>query len=92
VPFNVHFRDLALQDLLELSGDIQKRIARAIENRLTTEPEKYGLRLRRTLSNLWKLRVGDYRVVFEIEKHTVTIWCVRHRKDVYQVAERRQPK
>jgi len=42
--------------------------------------------LRRSLSSLWKLRVVDDRVVFEIEKRTVRIWVIAHRKDVYPEA------
>ena len=54
-----------------------------------TEPARYGQRLRRSLSGLWKLRVGDYRVVYEISGPRITVWAVRHRKEVYEEAERR---
>lgn len=86
---NVRFRDVARDDLEGLSEDVQRRVLRAIEDRLTTEPAKYGVRLRRSLAGLWKLRVGDYRIVFELSDNNVTIWAVRHRKDVYREVERR---
>jgi mRNA interferase RelE/StbE len=71
------------------SRDVAKRIQRAIENRLTVEPQKYGEPLRRTLKGYWKLRVGDYRVVFRIVKNEVWIFAVMHRRDVYQRIEAR---
>jgi mRNA interferase RelE/StbE len=32
----------------------------------------------------YRLRVGDYRVLFEIEGNQVVIYRIRHRKDVYR--------
>jgi mRNA interferase RelE/StbE len=77
------------EDLTELSANIRGRIIRAIESRLATEPTRYGVRLRQSLGGLWKIRVGEYRIVYEIEEKKVTAWAIRHRKDVYREAERR---
>ena len=77
------------EDLAELPANIRSRIIRAIEGRLTTEPTRYGVRLRQSLGGLWKIRVRDYRIVYEIEGENVTVWAIRHRKDVYREAERR---
>ncbi len=57
-----------------------------------TEPARYGMRLRRSLAPLWKLRVGDYRVVYGIEGRAVRIWIITHRKEAYRMAERRHGK
>lgn len=85
----IRFRDVALADLEELPKNLQGRILRAVEARLSAAPHRYGVRLRRALSGLWKLRVGDYRVVYELRGSVVTIWAVRHRRDVYQEVKRR---
>ncbi len=77
------------EDLVQLPTNIRARIIRAIESRLTTEPTRYGIRLRQSLGGLWKIRVGDYRIVYEIEGKKVTIWAIRHRKNVYDEATRR---
>ena len=76
-------------DLEVLPRNIRERILRAVEQRLTTAPTRYGVKLRQALADLWKLRVGDYRVVYAITGHAVTVWAVRHRKDVYAAVERR---
>ena len=81
--------DVVVGDLVELPANIRSRIIRAIEGRLTTEPTRYGVRLKQSLSGLWKIRVGDYRIVYETEEKKVTVWAIRHRKDVYREAERR---
>ena len=77
------------KDIPTINNDVSKRIQRAIENRLTAEPQRYGEPLRRTLKGYWKLRVGDYRVVFRIVKTEVWIFAIMHRRDVYQRIEKR---
>ncbi len=81
--------DVVAEDLTELSANIRARIIRAVDSRLTTEPTRYGVRLRQSLGGLWKIRVGDYRIVYEIEEKKVTVWAIRHRRVVYAEAERR---
>ena len=89
MPYDVAIRDVARADLEELPRNIRARLIRAIGQRLTTAPDRYGLRLRQSLAGLWKLRVGDYRVVYEIKDGTVTVWAIRHRKHVYPIAQQR---
>ena len=62
-----------------------KRIMNAIENRLSVEPESYGIPLRHTLKGYWKLRVGDYRVVFKVVKFEIIVIGVAHRSFVYKM-------
>ena len=73
-------------DLPLIDGKTKQRIKKAIEERLLVSPQEYGLPLRKTLKGYWKLRVGDYRIVFKIVKHEIRILCIRNRKDVYQKA------
>ena len=81
--------EVVAEDLGELPANIRARIIRAVESRLATEPTRYGVRLRQSLGGLWKIRVGDYRIVYEIEEEKVTVWAIRHRKDAYEEAELR---
>ena len=57
---------VAEDDLPEIPANLRGRLGRSIETRLTTNPDRYGLRLRGSLKGYWKLRVGDYRVVFKL--------------------------
>jgi mRNA interferase RelE/StbE len=76
-------------DLPLIDRKIKDRIRRAIEERLQTLPHEYGEPLRKTLKGYWKLRVGDYRVVFKIMKSEVWILGIRHRKEIYKDIEKR---
>jgi mRNA interferase RelE/StbE len=78
------------EDLPRLSSDIKSRIRKAIEQKITTAPHEYGFPLRKTLKGYWKLRVGDYRVVFKVAGDMVTIFCISHRKEIYQKAVKRE--
>lgn len=76
-------------DIALMNEKLKKRIKIAIENRLGIAPHQYGEPLKRTLKGYWKLRVGDYRVVFKIVEKEVWIFGILHRKDVYKETTKR---
>jgi len=81
---------VADQDLRTIPAETRRRIARSIDARLVTAPERYGVPLTGSLRGYWKLRVGDYRVVFKIiGSADVLILAILHRKHVYERASRR---
>lgn len=76
-------------DLPKIPAETRRRIGRLIETRLGASPERFGVPLSGSLRGYWKLRVGDYRVVFKVAGRDVWILAVLHRKDVYGQASRR---
>jgi mRNA interferase RelE/StbE len=77
------------EDIPSLDAAAKRRIKKAIEQKLTTDPEAFGKPLRRSLKGYRKLRVGDYRVVFRVTGSTVYILAILHRAVVYNAAEKR---
>jgi len=71
------------KDIPRLSHDIKLRIQKSIETKLVMAPHEFGEPLRRSLKGYWKLRVGDYRVIYKVEERTVTILRIGHRRNVY---------
>ena len=71
------------EDIPSLSKVVRLRIKKAIANKLLTYPQTFGEPLRGALVPLWKLRVGDYRIVFDVEGNHVYIHAVGHRKHIY---------
>jgi mRNA interferase RelE/StbE len=53
---------------------------------LGTDPKPPGRKKMQGRHNEWRVRVGDYRVVYEVDDdaRTVTITAVGHRRDVYR--------
>jgi mRNA interferase RelE/StbE len=83
--FEILYHPAVLQkDIPGLNGDTKRLLRTAIENRLGRAPEDYGKPLRGELRSLWRLRVGDYRVVYRIERKTIRVIRIAHRKDAYE--------
>jgi len=92
VPFELRYHpDVRDVDIPALNANARARIKRAIETRLAAAPHQYGEPLRKTLKGYWKLRVGDYRVVFKIAGNEVWILGIMDRKDVYEKTGKREP-
>lgn len=85
MPYELRYHpDVRDVDIPQLNQTLRNRIKKAIEQRLSISPHQYGEPLRKTLKGYWKLRVGDYRVVFKIENNEVWIFAIINRKDVYK--------
>lgn len=90
MPYTLRYHPgVAEDDLPDIPANLRGRLARSIESRLTTSPEHYGTRLKGSLKGYWKLRVGDYRVVFKIVGSEVWILTILHRKAVYEAVRTR---
>lgn len=75
--------DVPHHDLPKIASGEKQRIRRAIEQKLAFFPQEFGAPLRHTLKGYWKLRVGDWRVIYKIQGRTITILRIGHRREVY---------
>jgi len=89
VNYLIVYHPKVKDDIKKLNKKQQDRVKNAINNRLQTEPEKYGNPLKRSLKGYWKLRVVDVRVVFKISKKEILILAILHRRSVYEFASGR---
>ena len=85
----IYHADVKKVDLPKIDMKNRSMIKKAIEERLATQPEVFGRPLQRTLKGYWKLRVGEYRVVFKISENDILVLGIIHRKDVYQRVKKR---
>ena len=86
----VYHQKVLSDDITELNGSWKKKIKSTMESKLLTEPLLYGKPLRRDLYGCYKLRVGDYRVIYFLKAHTVYIVAIRHRREVYDIDFRKR--
>ena len=77
------------KDILDFPSNIKDRIKHAIQDRLLSDPFKFGYPLRRDLYGYRKLRVGDYRVIYKMDGENILIFKIGHRKNVYEKLARR---
>ncbi|HAT72229.1 MAG TPA: type II toxin-antitoxin system RelE/ParE family toxin [Elusimicrobia bacterium] len=82
--FEPKYHPEVARDIAGFPQNIKHRIRKAIEDRLILDPIRFGEPLRRSLSGFRKLRVGDYRVIYQVQGQTVVILKIGHRREVYK--------
>jgi mRNA interferase RelE/StbE len=83
--YSVLLERAAEKDLARLSSAVHDRVIAALRG-LTQNPRPPGCRKLIGTKNDWRIRVGDYRVVYEIADvvRVVRVHRVRHRGEVYR--------
>jgi mRNA interferase RelE/StbE len=83
--YRVFLERAAEKDLNRLSSEIHNRVIIAIRA-LGNDPRPPGCRKLSGGKNDWRIRIGDYRVIYEIadEIRVVRVNRVRHRREVYR--------
>lgn len=73
------------RDLNRLEADVYRRVIEAIVD-LANNPRPPGSRKITGSQSDWRIRVGDYRVVYEIadDRREARVMRVRHRREVYR--------
>ena len=79
----------ARKDLLELEKHVARKIALKIqENAELPNPLTRAKALQGSFLGMYRYRIGDYRVIFEIDTagniSILTVLRIKHRKDVYK--------
>ncbi|MEM2914235.1 MAG: type II toxin-antitoxin system RelE/ParE family toxin [Candidatus Bathyarchaeia archaeon] len=82
--YNVLLKKSVDKDLRRIDPAQIPRIVEAIRE-LAKDPFPSGSRKLRGTENLYRIRIGDYRIVYEIdnESKTITIHYIRHRRIAY---------
>lgn len=87
MTWTVEFDDRARKELRKLDATAQKKILRYLRKRIATEldPRRFGKPLSADKVRLWRYRIGDYRLVCQIEDDKIVVLVLRvgHRKNVY---------
>jgi mRNA interferase RelE/StbE len=85
VPYEVELLPSAIRELSKLELPIRRRIARRIDQ-LAADPRSHGSVKLRAADDVWRSRVGDYRILFLIHDPTPVVVVVRiaHRNDAYR--------
>ncbi len=77
------------EDLRKIPNGQKSRIRHIIETKLVNNPILAGKLLRQSLKGHRKLRVGDWRIIYRIDRKNIIILKIGHRREVYQRATRR---
>jgi mRNA interferase RelE/StbE len=83
--YSVTFARSARKELEKLHPSIARRVMQRIEA-LETIPRPSGVIRLQGHKNLWRIRIGDYRVIYSIDdtSRNIDVSVVRHRSDAYR--------
>lgn len=82
--YRITFARSARHELEVLDPSVIRRILPKIES-LSTHPRPHGSRKLTGEKNLWRICIGDYRVIYSIldKERRIDITAVRHRREAY---------
>ena len=87
MKYNVEYTKTAIKQFKKMDKKIAALILSYIEDKLVDcdNPRLYGKALRGNLDDIWRYRVGSYRILTKIEddKVLITVVEVGHRKEIY---------
>ncbi len=81
--YRVIFTQRALKDWKNLDKETQDRIAMKLKE-FAKEPFRYARKLIHPKIGTYRFRIGDYRVIFDIDDNNIVILRIGHRKSIYK--------
>jgi len=79
--YQIEWKEHAIQNIEKLESSTAKRIIKKVEE-LSENPYSKDIKRLKGIEG-FRLRVGDYRVIFEIEGNIIYVLKVGHRKHIY---------
>ena len=83
--YEVYLESAAERDLRRLPADIFHRIIPRLQT-MAEDPRPPGCRKLTGSENDWRIRIGEYRVIYEIDEgqRVVRVFRIRHRREAYR--------
>ena len=73
----------ATRDIRKLEGKVKKRIGDTLL-RYSEDPFKYADKITDPRLGSYRFRIGQYRVIFDLEGTNIVVLRVGHRRDIYR--------
>ena len=83
--YKIRSKPSAARSLAKLPKVVQERIARKVDS-LADNPRPHGSTKLQASKNLYRIRAGDYRIIYEVKDDVLLILVIRigHRREVYR--------
>lgn len=84
MSYRVELTTTAAKQVKKLPKPARDRVVDAIED-LADDPRPHGAKKLTGEKTAWRIRVGDYRIIYDVQDKTLVVTVVRaaHRRDVY---------
>jgi mRNA interferase RelE/StbE len=73
----------ALKDLEAIDRETQRRIATKLKE-YADDPVKHARKLSNPRIGTYRFRIGEYRVVFDVDGENMVVLRIGHRKNIYR--------
>ena len=85
MAFAIEFAPSAAREFRKLAREVQLRMRPRIDA-LSNDPRPHGAKKLAGARDLWRIRVGNYRVVYQVRDELLIVLVLRvaHRRDVYR--------
>lgn len=85
MAWKINFSDRAEKQLRKLDKTIARRILKYLKENVESDPKAVGKYLKGNLADLWRYRVGDYRLIctFKHGELIVLVLEIGHRREIY---------
>ena len=94
MTWSIFYHPEVEEDLESVGPSSARRIMRAIDSKLSNAPLQFGAPLSGNLANFRKLRIGDCRVVYQVQERKVVVFVLaigpRRDKEIYKDALKRK--
>lgn len=75
--YTIVYQTLVIKEDFKKHSTHRQKILRAIHKKLTVDPIAFGKPLTGQLKGYFRLRVGEFRVIYKVEKQVVTVFVVK---------------
>lgn len=83
MKYELVYTKRAVGDIERLDSQVRKRIGKTLL-RYKEDPFKYAERLTDSNLGTYRFRIGDYRIIFDVEDSDIVVLRVGHRKEIYK--------
>ncbi|KKR97368.1 MAG: Addiction module toxin, RelE/StbE family [Candidatus Uhrbacteria bacterium GW2011_GWF2_41_16] len=83
MSYNLVYTSRAGKDIKKLDPSIKRQLSKAIL-KLQDNPLEHSDKLTDPKMGTYRFRIGDYRVIFDIEGKDVVVLRIGHRKEIYK--------
>ncbi len=86
MQYQLRYKKQAVKDIQKLPPHIKKRLKTKLDFFIAqTNPLQFAKALTKPADAQYRFRIGNYRVLFDVQGSEIVVLHVQHRKDVYQI-------
>lgn len=83
MSYRLVYTDRAAKDIQSLHPQVRERVRKTLL-RYESDPLSYAERLTQPTLGTYRFRIGDYRIVFDLEGEEIVVLRVGHRREIYK--------